>query len=385
MKKLRYMKNGMLSLLAIASMVCYPLTAHAASVGEVTNHGSIGAVDIQLTYDVPEGETTAIVPGQTVSLESTILNVAEPAWIRAKIEYPITAKEDVLANLEDFEMVPLDDGLVTFANDEWKKIGEYYYMTNPVDMGESKAFTSSITFPDSWDNQLAESGFGISITAEAVQETHFEPDFEGEDPWHGVVIESYDSTNYKPKASGNERFYVTYEGGAEGMVTVGDDFFVNWETMMPGDTFTGEVSIRNNMSIPVRMYFEMEKATCGNEEDEAVLEQIGLKVWHGDDVLYDGKLSDGLEEALLAEYPSGMAKKLTYELSIPETVDNRFAEAAFRSVWRFRAEEVPPEIVRTGESVAFVVVTLGLAIVLLVSFTLWRKVKKKTRGEGEER
>ena len=205
------------------------ILGYASPVGatSVTNKGSIGAVDIKLSYEVKE-PVTALLPGQTVGINSFISNVAEPSWIRVKIEYPCLANQDVIEHLSEHHLTELSDDLITFAGDKWKKIGSYYYWTEAVKTGQQVPFTKTITFPTDWDNQVVASQFGICITAEAIQEKHFEPDFNAADPWKGIVIEAYDSDNYVPKTEGNEKFKVTYKGGAEGLVILGDNFFSNW-------------------------------------------------------------------------------------------------------------------------------------------------------------
>lgn len=312
------------------------ILGYASPVGatSVTNKGSIGAVDIKLSYEVKE-PVTALLPGQTVGINSFISNVAEPSWIRVKIEYPCLANQDVIEHLSEHHLTELSDDLITFAGDKWKKIGSYYYWTEAVKTGRQVPFTKTITFPTDWDNQVVASQFGICITAEAIQEKHFEPDFNAADPWKGIVIEAYDSDNYVPKTEGNEKFKVTYKGGAEGLVILGDNFFSNWTQAMPGDVLTGEATIANNMKIPTKIYFAAE-----SKDNEGVLKQLGLKIWNDDKVVFEGTMADNINESLLKEYASKDKTTFKYEVTVPAEMNNAFAEKPFETTWIFRAEEI---------------------------------------------
>lgn len=363
-----------LSFLVLASV----LPVQAASFSDhtsVTNNGRIGAVDITLEESFPE-DPTRILPSQTVDLSSGIHNNGEPAWVRIRIEYPVTSGE-VLSNLDTSSLTPLDDRLITFANENWTKIGDYYYLTKPLDTEADMAFTSAVTFPSDWDNSMKDSQFGIHFTAEAVQEAHFTPDFSSEDPWHGVVIEAFDATDYVPRTSGDDQFQIVYKDGSEGLVHVGDDFFSNWSDLMPGDTVSGTAEISNEMSIPVKLYFEMESSG-----DTDLLEALSLTIRNGDTVVYDGDLTGSIQPAeLLMQYEPGDSTEFSYELSVPAELDNDYALSDFQTVWTFSAEEVLPvkevwdqEIVKTGQVLRIgLFVAAGVGIVSGIGYVLTRK------------
>lgn len=369
-------KNLFIKILFVLIMASCPMQASAQASGKVVNEGRAGAVDISLEYamDAPTG---AVLPNQTVGLKSTVMNKAEPAWVRAKIQYPVYANEATLSHLAEENLTELDDNLITFESPDWKKIGEYYYLTYPVGTGEAVKFTKSIRFPADWDNRMVSSKFGISITAEAIQEKNFKPDFASEDPWFGAVIESYDTTDYRERGCGTDRFSIHFEDGAENMVKAGDNFFGNWDYVMPGDTLTGEAQIKNNMRRPVRLHFGIEPG----KGDKGILKLLHIKIMHGDDVVYDGDLAKGMDEKFLEEYASGMEGKLSYTLTAPSAMDNAYAEKLFQTVWTLRAEIVPEEpvhipqenpveriidVVKTGDA-AFLLRMAACGLMLMAS------------------
>lgn len=358
--------------------------AYAATYSDetsVTNHGRIGAVDISLLEEFPE-DTTIILPNQTVDIATSIENEAKPAWIRMKVEY---VTSEALTGLASLGFTELSDDLIQFANEDWVKIGEYYYLTTPMQTGDVKPFTESVTFPSDWDNSVVNSNIGMYFTAEAIQEAHFEPDFESDDPWHGAVIEAFDATEYQLKTVGNEQFSIVYENGSEGLVTVGDDFFSNWGDIMPGDTLTGTANIANHMTIPVKLYFKMESTG-----DEAVLEKLTMTIRNGEDIVFSGPLSENLDTVLLQQYEPNDTTEFSYELSVPAELNNAYALSDFETVWTFSAEEIPPqeeeptptqkmiqkiaEQIDTGDIPMYAVCGIaGLAVIVLIGIGVKRK------------
>ena len=361
-------------------LLCCPLPVFASGHTTVENHGSIGAVDITLAYQVDE-DTSAVLPNQEVAIKSTVTNIAEPAWLRMKIQYPVFQNEQVLEHLAELNLTELDDSLITFARNDWKKIDAYYYLEQPIKTGDVVDFTDAIRFPGDWDNNLVKSKFGIRITAEAIQEKNFTPDFKSEDPWFGAVIEEYESTDYMTKAQGNNRFSVIYEGGAEGMVKTEEDFFLNWETFMPGDFIEQDAQIQNNMDIPVKIYFSMKSNLGVDERTESLLRTLHMEIKHGDDVIYDGNLMDEKREILLKEYAPGESKTFSYNLDIPAELANDYAQIDFQTIWTFRAQESPkadvPEIVKTGRAFFAVAGIVIMASAALIGLHNGRKHPKR--------
>lgn len=356
----------LLTVMVIMCLTSVPV--HAAGYSDsvsVDNHGSIGAVDIELRQTFPK-EQTMIVPNQTVSLESSVVNKGKPAWIRVKIEYPRGSKSDLEV---------LDDSLITFAEGKWKKIGSYWYLTESVKSGAVVPFTKSITFPSDWDNSMTNAQIGMVFTAEAVQESNFTPDFKSNDPWHGTVIEAFDSNNYEPRSESVEQFAVVYKNGADGLVRLGDNFFSHWGDLMPGDELDGTAKITNRMNIPVKIYFGME-----NTGDHELIDQIHITIKNDKDVIYDGPLSGKVKPAvMLLEYAPGKTTDFSYHISIPKELDNEYALSDFKVVWTFSAEEVI-EVIKTGES-GMMAAILGFGIVAgMAGILLVLKYRTRKRG-----
>lgn len=358
-----------------------------------TNHGQIGAVDIILHQTFPKEQVT-IVPNQIVPFESSVENKGKPAWIRVKLVYPKTYKTDdksvVSENslaVSENSLEKLDDSLISFADEKWTKIGSYYYLTEYADTGDIIPFTKSITFPSDWDNNMIKATMDVEFTAEAIQEKNFKPDFDSNDPWHGAVIEAFDSDNYHLKSDNIEQFSIVYKNGVEGLVHLNDDFFENWNELMPGDELDGAAQIANHMNIPVKIYFEMK-----NEGKSELLNEISITIKNDDEIIYDGPLSGEIEPAvMLYEYRPNDDTEFSYHISIPGNLNNDYALSDFKVIWTFSVEEVIPEksidhiveIIKTDDhNLMTAINAFGLVMSIVLLIYVWKMYFKNRRKGG---
>lgn len=297
---------------------------------EVTNSVTLGDVSISLSEyeldedgkEVPYQNDKQVLPGQTVDKIVRITNNANASWIRVKAEY---TSEEGLDSLSDEEL--------TLAGGDWEKIGDYYYYKKPVAKDESVDFLKRVKIPASWDSTYAEKGFSIILTADAVQEANFTPDWSAGDPWFGTVIETCVHTSYDPKLAGNQTFSVMFENGADGLVKTEEDFFSNWTSLMPGDTVSGQVALKNNYRRTVTMYFKTETIA-----DDALLKALHLEIKNGDTVLYSGAMDGAITEKVkIASLAMNEEAVLTYTVSVPKELNNSYALSKTQTKWIFSA------------------------------------------------
>lgn len=297
---------------------------------EVTNSVTLGDVSISLSEyeldedgkEVPYQNDKQVLPGQTVDKIVRITNNANASWIRVKAEY---TSEEGLDSLSDEEL--------TLADGDWEKIGDYYYYKKPVAKDESVDFLKRVKIPASWDSTYAEKGFSIILTADAVQEANFTPDWSAGDPWFGTVIETCVHTSYDPKLAGNQTFSVMFENGADGLVKTEEDFFSNWTSLMPGDTVSGQVALKNNYRRTVTMYFKTETIA-----DDALLKALHLEIKNGDTVLYSGAMDGAITEKVkIAFLAMNEEAVLTYTVSVPKELNNSYALSKTQTKWIFSA------------------------------------------------
>lgn len=311
--------------------VSVPSYAAASYETDVTNHVSIGDINIRLSEygldddgnEIPYRNNRMVLPGERVDKIVRATNLANTAWIRMKLEYT-----------SDDGIRDLSDAMVVLASDEWIRAGDCWYWPEPMEKDESVDFIRQVMIPPEWDETYAGKEFAIVVTAEAVQTANFTPDFEAPDPWFGTVIETCTHTVYKePEAEAGKAFSVVFENGAEGLVRTGDDFFSNWDELMPGDVVSDTVQLKNSYHRPVTMYFRSETLS-----DNALAKALRLKIAAGDKTVYDGTLDGAVAERVeLARLASGQEAELVYTLTVPAELDNRYAMASAKTKWIFSA------------------------------------------------
>ena len=123
------------------------------------------------------------------------------------------------------------------------------------------------------------------------------------------------------------------------------DLFPDFKDIMPGDTLSQFITVRNDASnkVHVNVYLR----ALGAQEDVAsseFLSQLTLKVQAEESLLFDApadqtaQLNDWV---LLGSLQSGGSVELDVELSVPVALDNRFMSQIGFLDWQFMVEEFP--------------------------------------------
>ncbi|MCR5072900.1 MAG: hypothetical protein K6A39_03580 [Clostridiales bacterium] len=352
---------------------------HAEDTVEVINHIGTGAVVIGIEEyqlnekgkEVPFQNHQTVLPGQTVSKIVRFRNRGEDVWLRAEVNFTSEdgIEEDILC------MTDVSDENWILAKDG------YWYLTVPLKKGKTVDFFDHIYIPSDWNSEYAGKDFHVTVHADAVQEIHFTPDFSADSPWFGTVIEQslYDHTRTLTQT--DMKFSVSYQGGAEGLIRKGDDFFSNWGTMMPGDTWTDSLSVYNGFRYPVTLYFHTE-----NVMDSELADAAKLKIWTGEKLVYEGSLSGTLNEISLAYMKPGTGFAMRYELSLPETLKNRYAMQDAATKWVFRAAVHGPSSaadVSTGDAFDPARTAAAAAVSLVLALTAGiLLIRRKRKAEG---
>lgn len=313
------MKKALLLLCMITLMKFNVLAATYET--DIINGISTGDINISITEYNTAGDLVdneMVMPGQKVEKVIGITNNGSQSWIRAKIEFTKY----------------LTDSDIEIASDKWKKYGGYYYYTEPVGKDEHIDLIRAINIPGSLTESVTGDTFKMNTTVDAVQVDNFTPDFTSSDPWFGTVIEACLHSNPDVKIdSTSDKFSIAFEGGAEGIVRVGDNFFNNWSNLMPGDTLEDKVILKNNYSKAVNIYFRTEVL-----DDNALAKAIHLKIYNGSTLIFDGALNKALDEILLGKINKCDSIELSYELSLPAELNNKYALNTAKTKWYFRCE-----------------------------------------------
>ena len=194
--------------------------------------------------------------------------------------------------------------------------------------------------------------------------------------------------------SGNAGNFV-FEPGSEHSLT---DLFPNFKGVMPGDTLTQKITIKNDADnkVKVKIYI---RSLGAHEDSNEFLSQLTLKVRKSEDnemaYMFNATAN---ETAQLSEWVclgtlySGGEVNLDVTLNVPLELDNEFQNKIGYIDWEFKIEEYPiepedPKPPQTGDDfnyglwVTVMVCSLFLIIILLV----WRKKDKEEEEDAVKR
>ena len=184
---------------------------------------------------------------------------------------------------------------------------------------------------------------------------------------------------------------VTYSGGSGKLIfTPGSeysptDLFPNFKDVMPGDSITQPIKVKNDASNKVKVKIYM-RSLGAHPESNDFLSQLNLKVSKSaqNDMAYmfdaaaneTAGLTDWVE---LGTLYSGGVVNLDVELNVPTSLSNEYSDKIGYLDWEFKVEELPispedPKPPQTGDYnnlwlwVSLMAVS-ALFIILLIVFT----------------
>ena len=182
--------------------------------------------------------------------------------------------------------------------------------------------------------------------------------------------------------SGNAGEFI-FEPGSDNSLT---DLFPDFKGVMPGDTLTQKITVKNDASndVKVKIYI---RSLGAQEGSEAFLSQLGLKVKTSaeDEMAYmfDAAASETAQLTdwvCLGTLYSGGEVNLDVTLSVPVELGNEFKNQIGYLDWEFKIEEYPvepddPKPPQTGDNS-----NLGLwftlmicSLIMLIILLVWRK------------
>lgn len=187
---------------------------------------------------------------------------------------------------------------------------------------------------------------------------------------------------------------VTYDGNANKFIfEPGSDYsptdlFSDFKGVMPGDSITQKIFIKNDVEndVKIKLYI---RSTGAKENSEDFLSKLNLKVsQNGDSNLFDAPADESAqlsEWVCLGTFYSGAEIDLNVTLDVPVELGNDYQDAVGYLEWQFKAEEFPvepddPKPPQTGDTadLPFYIATAslsGLLLIFLLAFVLRRKPK----------
>ena len=186
--------------------------------------------------------------------------------------------------------------------------------------------------------------------------------------------------------SGNAGNFV-FEPGSEHSLT---DLFPNFKGVMPGDTLTQKITVKNDADNKVKVKIYM-RSLGAHEDSVEFLSQLGLKVAKSEEnkmaYMFDAaanEMAQLTDWVCLGTLYSGGEVNLDVTLNVPTSLDNEFQNKIGYLDWEFMIEEFPvepddPQAPQTGDNsnmglwFALMISSLAMLIILLV----WRKKDKE--------
>lgn len=159
--------------------------------------------------------------------------------------------------------------------------------------------------------------------------------------------------------------------------------FANFQNVMPGDTLTEQIQIKNATSNNVKIKVYIRSQGAQNNTDD-FLSQLTLTVKQKDDSILFAAPAD--ETAQLADWVylgtvySGGNITLDVTLEVPKTLGNDYQNTVGYIDWEFKVEELPvessdPTPPKTGDTsnIVMYVYLMGLSLMALILLLVIRK------------
>lgn len=164
------------------------------------------------------------------------------------------------------------------------------------------------------------------------------------------------------------------------------DLFPNFKDVMPGDSITQNIYVKNDASRKVKVRIYM-RALGAHEDSVDFLSQMDLTVEKVEDtIMFDAaahRRAQLREWTYLGTLYSGGEVELEVTLDVPVEMDNRFQRAVGYLDWEFMVEELPveatdPQPPKTGDIILRYVAIMAIsAALLLLLLILYQRKKKK--------
>ena len=191
---------------------------------------------------------------------------------------------------------------------------------------------------------------------------------------------------------------VTYDGEAEefifkpGSEESLTDLFPEFKDVMPGDTLTQKITVKNDASkkVKVKIYI---RSLGSQKKSKDFLSQLHLKVKKSDDndkaYMFDAaadKKADLADWTLLGTLYSGGKVNLDVTLEVPVELDNEYMDEIGYLDWEFAVEEFPmeekdPTAADTGDDALLGVWMAVAAVSMLFLIILLLKRRKNNCDE----
>lgn len=182
--------------------------------------------------------------------------------------------------------------------------------------------------------------------------------------------------------SGNAGNFV-FEPGSEHSLT---DLFPNFKGVMPGDTLTQKITVKNDADNKVKVKIYM-RSLGAHEDSVEFLSQLGLKVAKSEEnkmaYMFDAaanEMAQLTDWVCLGTLYSGGEVNLDVTLNVPTSLDNEYQSKIGYLDWEFMIEEFPieegdPKPPQTGDNsnMALWFTIMICSLIMMIILFVWRK------------
>lgn len=200
--------------------------------------------------------------------------------------------------------------------------------------------------------------------------------------------------NGKVTYDGNAREFV-FEPGSDHSLT---DLFTNFKGVMPGDTLTQRITVKNDASkkVKVKIYI---RSLGAHEDSINFLSQLKLRVQKSEEnemaYMFDALASESAQMTdwiCLGTLYSGGEVNLNVTLEVPIELGNEFQNEIGYLDWEFKVEEFPvepgdPQAPQTSDdsSAGIYLLALCASVFIIIILLIWRKKDKEKEKYSVER
>lgn len=164
------------------------------------------------------------------------------------------------------------------------------------------------------------------------------------------------------------------------------DLFSEFKNVMPGDTLSEQILIKNDTSHGVKIKIYM-RSLGAQENTDDFLSQVNLTVeQNGDSIMFAAPADETAQLTdwvYLGTVYSGGEITLNVTLEVPVTMGNDYQNQIGYIDWEFKIEELPiepgdPEVPKTGDT-ANIFFHAGLMVVSLTALIILLMISKRQK------
>ena len=194
--------------------------------------------------------------------------------------------------------------------------------------------------------------------------------------------------------SGNAGNFV-FEPGSEHSLT---DLFPNFKGVMPGDTLTQKITVKNDADNKVKVKIYV-RSLGAHKDSVEFLSRLGLKVSKSEEnkmaYMFDAAANETAQLTdwvCLGTLYSGGEVNLDVTLNVPTSLDNEFQNKIGYLDWEFMIEEFPieegdPKPPQTGDNsnMALWFTIMICSLIMMIILLVWRKKDKENEENAVKR